>query len=333
MKTRTLKAMGFIFLFVLALSCQQEVPENEVSNKVSGRDQAAEINTSNMRIGSHTLCLFDIIQGLRLPPFGCRSIRNYICSMKVGRCFTAPDLFWRFPCNPKCPGPIDIFNQIDPVEFIIPNEFGPIDRVKNFAIYPINARTVVFQFYAPIKGIIDQKTFELKSGLPLAEETVKEFALEGKVIAPGKKFPVVFNPQNKTYNAIVSVDSYPLNYSSPVAQIIAPNFNGSLNDLFGNYSLQQHPQAVLQESESQKFQISPFYQQGKKGTYLFSPDKESLGIIFYGEPKPSISIKGSIFLKEEIAAALGITPFELKAENLNQGIDPQTGALTVLITR
>ena len=108
-----------------------------------------------------------------------------------------------------------------------------------------------------------------------------------------------------------------------------------MNDLFGKYSLKKQPDGVLEEIDAQKFAVQPFYSKGEKGTYLFSPDKESLGIVFYGDPtpQPNLTLKESVFLNQEIADALGIEPFELKKENLNQAIDPATGALTVLITR
>lgn len=332
MKKLTWKVLGFVFLFTFAFSCQQETSDTTAANKVSDNELAP--TATNAKYGSRVICLFEIVPGRRfILPWNCFS--TGICAIRRRHCIPIIIDWPKFPCRP-CPDPWDIAKLIDPEIFIIPEDFGQIgiDRYKNIAIYPINESTVVLQHYAPIKGLIDEKSFELKSTLALDESVIKEFGLEGKVIAPGKKFPVVFNAKNKTYNAIVSVANYPLKHSAPIAQIESPNFKESLNDLFGKYSLKKQPEGVLEETDEQKFAVEPFYSKGEKGIYLFSPDKESLGIVFYGDPhpQPNLTIKGSISLSQEIADALGIKAFELKTENLQQAVDPSTGALTVLIT-
>jgi hypothetical protein len=333
MKKTTCRVIGVILLLGLAFSCQHEMPESiKPDDAAATNTHNNKKNAANARL-SFQICLRNMNLGQGTPGTNPCRPGHGICSPGVELfCFYKDyPLPWPDPCLSCPPWKIVKDGIIDPEYFDLPQDLERIDILNSMTVFPINDHIVALQFYAPIEGILDEKSITLKSSLPLTENTIKDFGLKGTVVPSGVNFPVIYNSKNKTYNAIVSVENFPLNYDSPVAEIKPAHFEGSLDNLFKDYYLNEYPNAVLQETP-ESFQISSVKLDGRQ-IFLFSPDGESLGLLCYGipTPQPAIVLKNTISLDEEIADILKIKSFELKPENLYQSFDKKTGALTVLI--
>lgn len=207
---KNFRIIAVLFLTVFFVACQEETL---VTNEPVA--EGAELSTSDKDLdNARWKYCFPVIEHGRwvANPFTgtwyCNSNLIGICSFRW-ICIVPPILIdpcGFVPCWEKWIDPWEIYRELDPRDFY---SFADklemeIDPEINVAPFRINEATLGIQFYAPIEETINEEVLILETDLDLGEEFAKQYNIRGGVV-PAGKYPVVFNPENKTYNAIVTV--------------------------------------------------------------------------------------------------------------------------------
>ncbi|MHA7055602.1 hypothetical protein ACWGOQ_0000165 [Aquimarina sp. M1] len=151
-------------------------------------------------------CYYFVRRGLKIAG-NCYSQFPGICDVYK---ICIPDLIFDpcqlVPCWIEILDPWIIYEKIDPREFIsfrdkLDIKIDPRENVFPFAL---NEGVAGLQFYQD-EGFLRDNTFYLEENLVLDAETSKALGLHGNVIKAGT-YPVIINEENKTFNAILSVE-------------------------------------------------------------------------------------------------------------------------------
>lgn len=217
MKTSVFKSLfalqATVLVLVLLPACQPEVDP-----PVSSIHSDTAIASSNANTGCFQMVYFTIPQrnqindpvnfGNCLPSTG-----NYcykpVKSYTIG-CLFEKDIF-RLPCpGPGCPE--DLVQRIR--RFDIPNFFklylgdpDPEPNIPNILtnafLFPVTQNVLGFQFYNKENNLTEQ-SFTLQKDLVLHQKMLRNMGIKGKIITAGT-YPVLYNPKNGTYNALVAI--------------------------------------------------------------------------------------------------------------------------------
>ena len=278
-----------------------------------------------------TVCFFTVTPG-RIPltsPGPCKPNPNNNCFIAKNVCL--PIIFNCFLCPPpEWINPWEFYQEIDPRVFYSIKDRVHMDVGPNqFSPFPVNEQVMGLQYYEEFPGMRSRERMTFHSNMELDEETVRNYRLGGNVI-PAGSYPVIHNPENGTYNVLVSVASFPIRSRVPV--LFAPTLPGRTG------SLKKLLDAPFEESAdiivvngSTGFTLDGAR---REGTYLFSPNSESLGVMVIGaspKPYPIITIDSPFELNEGIARSLGIESFLLTVPELEQESDPRRGLQTAFI--
>ncbi|MBQ4822093.1 hypothetical protein [Aquimarina sp. MMG016] len=114
------------------------------------------------------------------------------------------------PCWPEILDPWIIYEKIDPREFLSIRDKLELDiDVRQGAIpFAMNEAVLGLQFYEENRLLSSNGKdyiYTLKQDLVLDKESVEQLGLRGNVVKAGE-YPVVFNRENKTFNALLGVE-------------------------------------------------------------------------------------------------------------------------------
>ncbi|MCG8386726.1 MAG: hypothetical protein MJA30_14350 [Cytophagales bacterium] len=211
---KNLRIAVVFFMLIGLVACQDDPvvnndshpsePARELSLKQEGQEQGRR----------QRYCLPKTVKGLLVtnPVTGlseCKPSLSGICSIKW-YCYDIPEIFFDpcefIPCWIEPFEPWEIYFELQPEEFFsFKDELGiDIDLDTEFAPARINEVNLVLQFYAPKEEVLNKEVLFLANDLNLGEEFAELYGMNGSTIAAGE-YPVIFNPENNTYNAIVNV--------------------------------------------------------------------------------------------------------------------------------
>lgn len=207
---KNFRIVAVLFITILFSACQEETL---VTSEPTAENEELATLDKQQELGRWKYCFPIIEQGRWIfnpssGSFFCNSNLIGICSIRW-ICIVPPilvDPCGFVPCWEKWIDPWEIYRELDPRKF---GSFRDkldfdIDPEINVAPFKINEQTIGLQFYAPIKEVLDEEVLVLESDLDLGEEFAKQYGVRGSVV-PAGKYPVVFNPENKTFNAIVTL--------------------------------------------------------------------------------------------------------------------------------
>lgn len=349
-KPMSLLITALLLFFMMA--CQEEVLNDELQHENKGKEEATAFKgADNAKFGSG-VCFPVIVPGriVWTPPF------IYDCINEWGACntYTRECIPWLnpcavIPCGLEWRNPWDIYEKLR----YQPELFGSlrdaaqleINPATTAAHFPVNSDVLGLQFYKEREGMLSYKGLHLRTAMELDQETIENNQLEGNVI-PAGKYPVIFNKENGTFNAFASVTKFPVKYDRSILQIVPEYFKGSINELFGEFYLKEHPNSNLIETSVESHRIEPNLSEKQNGVYIFSANQYDLNIIFYGDPDPQpnswndptptpvkVWMDESMWLDQKLAEYLGIQPFLMEPENIHQAFDEKEGILRVTIMR
>lgn len=333
-----------------SFSCQDEVlndqskaDANHVENHVN------EKGTQNARFGGG-VC-FPVIEPGRIiwAPGSFDCVNNWgACNRYYFECLPWIDPCALIPCGIDWRDPWVIYEKFrdTPEVFESFRDAGQveIDPSTTMAYFPVNGGVLGMQFYEEWEHTLTKDKLHLRTSVVLDEETANDYGLEGEVL-PAGIYPVVYNEKNSTFNAFASVNKFPVKYDRAITQIIPGYFDGSLNSLFKDFGIKEHPESMLIEADIEKYIIEPNLSEGIEGVYAFTLNFYDLNLIFKGDPSPQPSkydptptpvkiwIEEEIWLSDEIAELLNIKPFLIKPENVFQAYDEKEDVLRVTILR
>ncbi|MEM9341199.1 MAG: hypothetical protein AAGA66_20885, partial [Bacteroidota bacterium] len=222
-----------------------------------------------------------------------------------------------------------------------------INPKEDFGTFPINEHLLGMQYFRDVPGLIDKEVFRVHTSIELDKETVASIGLKGNVI-PAGTYPVIFNEKSETFNAIVSVDSYPIIKKKRIGV-------GKFEEI--------NLTKFLAEPQLELVETSTIVETGKgiglvgytphpddpyppypwpwpwpwPGPWpfpwitVFTPNDLSVGIQFYNPEFQEVKLEKELKLNEELAKVIGVEPFELTNENLEYQFDKELGITTVLI--
>ncbi|WP_158858281.1 hypothetical protein [Lunatibacter salilacus] len=212
MKTKVLIYPLLLLVGLLFAACHNENDLNPTPNLESPSELLALSDSTdtdpNARIGCRLILIPTVywFNYIRNASGGCTYRYLNVCR-RPGRWVSIPC----FPKFPKLPPdfclscPPDIFKYFPAEIFEDFRRINPeiINLKANGVTFPLSGNVVGIQFYAE-NEIINRKGFTLKNSLLLSAEEQKVLGVSGKTI-PAGQYPVVYNPKNKTLNAIVAV--------------------------------------------------------------------------------------------------------------------------------
>lgn len=294
------------------------------------------------------ICIPEVAPGTRLwfNPTICVPGSPFQCTYFTGRerCFPIIiDCFWRW--EEIWIDPWDWREFIDPYDIydFRKDLIDVIDPKEDFGMFRINENILGMQYFNEIPGLIDKEAFFVHSSIELDAKTAESLGLKGNII-PAGKYPVAYNEENGTFNAIVSVDSYPIVRKK---QIGVAKFEGlSLTEFLTDPQFEQIENSTIVENVSGiglvGYTPNPDdpdptpWKWPWPGPWpwpwisVFSPNDLSLGIQVY-EPEPvSWELRKNLMLNEKIAEIVGIEVFELTNENMEVHFDKELGITTIL---
>ena len=210
MKKLTVMIMGVMLL--LSGACEKETdyePQNSITDSQVGVEETVEDKYGGR------YCVYFIEYGRWVAsPFGFYCNKNLpgICSIER---FCFPEIIfdpcWLIPCWVEIFDPWDIYEKINPREFesIRDKLELEIDPRIGSAPFALNEQIAGLQFYEQneLMEIRDKESgvFYLENDLKLDAETSRSLGLFGNTVKAGK-YPVLVNPENETFNVILSVE-------------------------------------------------------------------------------------------------------------------------------
>ncbi|KAA1247621.1 hypothetical protein [Aquimarina sp. RZ0] len=193
-----------VAIILIIWACEKEQILKEESVVVENND-SEEPETKK---GWGQTCFYYIEYGLKWGGH-CHSSFPGICEYKR---ICIPEIYFEpcqlIPCWPDIFDPRIIYEKIDPRVFISLREKLQLDIDSRHGAVPfaMNEGILGLQFYEENRLLSsDGKILLLKQDLVLDIETTKELGLRGNVLKAGE-YPVVFNKENKTFNAILNVE-------------------------------------------------------------------------------------------------------------------------------
>jgi len=188
-----------------ALFCSVSCNKGKVSDEVTKQ----KTTSSNSNVSASGGCYFPVIREYYAR--GRYSYGSY-CITGTGICHVIRIISGGFvPCPifklPNC----QIVDCGDPWNYRnigIPPPYNkyfpnsPLDSI--FVPIKVTSNIAVLQFYAEIKGTLNSQTLTLPTSFSLTKEVSQSLGLTGYRV-PAGTYPVIFDTQNKTLNAIVSV--------------------------------------------------------------------------------------------------------------------------------
>lgn len=221
-----------------------------------------------------------------------------------------------------------------------------IDPKVDFGTFPINENLLGLQYYNDIPGLINKETFTVQTSIELDEKTVESIGLKGNVI-PAGKYPVAYNEKSRTFNAIVSVDKYPIVKEK---QIAVGKFEKGMDliEFLAKPRFEKIEKSVVVETGKGIGLVGytpnpddpypprpwPFPWPGPwpwPWITVFTPNDVSIGIQLYDPEPVPWKLREKLMLNEEIAKIVGVEPFLLTNENMEQQFDKELGVTTILI--
>lgn len=213
MKTKFSIYPLLLLIGLFSAACQHEDDLNPSPDLESPPDLSVLVDSSFAAPNSRYGCKVFVI-----PSF----IRfNYIrnsyggCTYRYLNICRRPERVVSVPCILKIPDlippnvclscPFEIAKYLPEEIFEDFRKINPeiISLKANGVTFPITKNVVGIQFYAE-NEIINRKGFFLRNSLPLSAEEQKILGVTGKII-PAGQYPVVHNPKNNTFNAIVPI--------------------------------------------------------------------------------------------------------------------------------
>ena len=205
MKSLTLKTTFVAVLLFALFSCSDDSADKpEIVSENFGQKSGPNYGSK------FHFCIFDIEYGKKVWVIGggyfCDIFQAGICNIRIRECI----IFWErpclFPCGLILENPWDIYELINPKDLIsIVEKFDvKIDPRKDFIPFPVTENVLGLQFYSEIDKVINEEVLVLESDLELDPKFARENGLKGNIV-PAGKYPVIVNPENKTFNAFVSV--------------------------------------------------------------------------------------------------------------------------------
>ncbi len=298
------------------------------------------------------VCIPEVYPGTRLwfNSSVCLPGSPYQCSYFTGREICFPiivDCFWRW--EEWWIDPWDWREYLDPRDIY---DFRQdlkdvIDPREDFGMFRINEHLVGMQYFNDVPGLIDKEIFNVHTSIELDPKTAESLGLKGNII-PAGKYPVAYNEKDGTFNAIVSVDSYPIVKKKQIG--VAKFKDMDLTKFLANPRFEQVETSVIAEHANGIGLVGytpnpddpypprpwPFPWPGPwpwPWITVFSPNDLSLGIQLYDpEPLPW-RLNEEIMLHDDIAKIVGIEAFKLTNENLEYHHDKELGVTTILIHR
>jgi hypothetical protein len=156
------------------------------------------------------ICLVDFIRGhRRTGSFDCTG--GGICFITGTQCFPEFVLCPEFRIPPcalvDCNNPWnykDIFvNPVIRYRDLFQGDPNPEPSLE-FVPLKVTPTIAVLQFYSEVKETLDQKTLKLPAAFNLPNDLAQSIGLKGNKI-PAGTYPVIFDAQSKTFNAVVKV--------------------------------------------------------------------------------------------------------------------------------
>ncbi len=204
-----------IMMFFVFAACEKETVYQEQTNAIDQIDQEKDINETVDGKWGGEWCIYFIEYGRwQLTSSGLRCNDNLpgICSIRK---FCIPKLVidpcWLIPCW------IDIFDPWIIYEKFDPRDFGSfrdkleldIDPRITSVPFALNEQVMGLQFYEKneLMSIENRESgvFYLETDLVLDKETSENLGLQGNIVNAGK-YPILINPENETFNVILSVE-------------------------------------------------------------------------------------------------------------------------------
>ena len=211
---KNLRIAVVFFMLIGLVACQDDPVVNNDSHPSEPTMELGFKKNGDELSRRRTHCLLDITWGQQIVnPFTgvstCYTSRNGICSIEWD-CIEIPGTFLDpcelIPCWPDPIFPWDIYFELQPEEFFSFRDELEIDLDPGTEFVParINEGNLVLQFYAAKEEVLNEEVLFLANDLNLGEEFAELYGMNGSTIAAGE-YPVIFNPENNTYNAIVNV--------------------------------------------------------------------------------------------------------------------------------
>lgn len=346
MKKLTFFAIGLaIASSLIFYACEDTLQEDVSSPQIIEEDPSGIYGT---RCIIREFCIPKVERGTRawFNPALCLPGNPYQCNYFTGREICIPviiDCFWVW--DERWRNPWDWRDYLDPRDiYDFRRDIGDIiDPREDFGMFRINENLLGMQYFDVQPGLIDKDVFNVSSSIELDAETAESLGLKGNII-PAGKYPVAYNEKNGTFNAIVSVETYPI---SRTKQVVIGNFeSGDLTKFLLDPQIEEVGVGTIEESKNGVGLVGytphpddpdprpwPFpWPFPWPWVTVFSPNDLSLGIQFEG-PNPHPFHKDNLMLNEKIAEIVGIEPFELTSENMETHFDKETGITTVLFHR
>lgn len=347
MKKLTFLAVGLAFASLIFYACEDGLREQEVSSP-----QLIEEESSGLYRGGcviREICFPEIRPGTRLLLNSslCLPGTPYQCSYFTGKQICIPiivDCFWKWDIPWRDPWDWREFIEVPDIYDFRKELEGIIDPREDFGMFRINENILGMQYYNEVPGLIDKEVFHVHSSIELDAKTAESMGLKGNII-PAGTYPVAYNDENGTFNAIVSVDSYPI---SREKRIGVGKFEGtSLTEFLADPQFEQVEVGTITETANGVGLVGytphpddpnprPWPWPGPwpwPWISVFSPNDLSLGIQVY-EPDPEPwELQENIMLNERIAEIVGIEAFELTNENMEFEFNKELGITTIFFHR
>ncbi|MGD1839596.1 MAG: hypothetical protein ACFB0B_01690 [Thermonemataceae bacterium] len=312
--------------------------ENEEIITSPQNSQSTQARSTNL-CGPQTICYTEEIT-VGFNNFGskvCRSAGRGECRAKTGRKICVEfEGFCNIPALDDLFDPLEILESVNSSIFDRYADQLDVEGFRGKILVPGNERIVFEQFYEGIEGVINQEVYEVAGSVMLDPAVVENYGLSGNVI-PAGKYPVIFNEENQTYNAVVAVQSYPVTYEVPVATLTTDAFDGSLNSLLEtSFDLSEAFKA--HEINQDVFyvgsvvEVRPTPHPFIEGIYAFSSNQSSLYVQFVQMGIEAVTLEDTE-LSSELASLLGVAPYELRSDMVDQHYDEANDILTVIVNR